>query len=158
MKNKVLILLLLLFTVCIQAQQSKTENQQYDLKIKLKGKANPDIYVDGKKFDFPLNLIDQDKIASINVIKKDVALKQYKTSNGVVLITTKNETSSNIEKLEKPTKGEPVMIIDGEISTKMAAAKLSPNNIKSVNVIKGEEAVKNYSAPNGVVIITTKKK
>ncbi|WP_302850535.1 hypothetical protein [Polaribacter litorisediminis] len=35
---------------------------------------------------------------------------------------------------------------------------LLPENIESVDVVKGEKALKEYNAPNGVIIIIKKKK
>jgi hypothetical protein len=44
----------------IQAQESKN-SQKENLHVELKEGAKPDIYVDGKKFDFSLDLLDKNK-------------------------------------------------------------------------------------------------
>jgi hypothetical protein len=159
MRKHVIILVALLSLGNIQAQVKNTEktSESKNLKFKLKDNANPDIYVDGKKFDFPLSLIDQDKIESGAILSEEEALKKYNAPNGVILITTKKSMSSqNSESL--PENGDPLMLIDGKVSSKADVQKLSPENIVSVNVIKGEEGLKKYNAPNGVVLIITKKK
>lgn len=56
---------------------------------------------------------------------------------------------------------KPIYIVDGKRLTDQADLKnISQNDIESMNVLKGEEAVKQYgeAAKNGVVVITTKKK
>jgi len=55
--------------------------------------------------------------------------------------------------------GTPIFIIDGKEVTKAEMDKLDSNDIASVNVYKGEKAVKKYGekAKDGVVVITTKK-
>ena len=54
----------------------------------------------------------------------------------------------------------PLFVIDGVTSTEEAAAKLNPNDIKSINVIKDKSAVKIYGdkAKHGVVAIVTHKR
>ncbi|WP_179009356.1 hypothetical protein [Winogradskyella forsetii] len=134
-------------------QQNKT-----DLQIKIKEDKKPLIFVDGKKFDFSMDLIDQSKIESVNVIKGEKAKASYGTSNGVVLITTKlndKNLSETNEKSENPKK--PVIIIDGKIADHSALDMLEPEQIEKVEVLKGEKAIEKYNSPNGVVIITTKK-
>ena len=55
--------------------------------------------------------------------------------------------------------GEPLYVIDGKKATKEAVKKLSPSQIKSMNVLKGKAARKKYgkAAKDGVIEITTKK-
>ena len=50
-----------------------------------------------------------------------------------------------------------MVIIDGEKSNQETLKKLSPNDIESINVVKGEQAMKKYKAANGIVIVKTKK-
>ena len=55
----------------------------------------------------------------------------------------------------------PLYIIDGKIMTDQAAIKnIASDDIESMNVLKGGDAVKQYgeAARNGVILITTKKK
>ncbi|WP_109299365.1 M56 family metallopeptidase [Aquimarina sp. AU474] len=55
--------------------------------------------------------------------------------------------------------GDPLIIIDGEKSTKKEMEKLDSDKIESVNVIKGKNAVEKYGkeAKNGVIVVITKK-
>lgn len=152
----------------IQAQEHAEEKveiaKQEKLNIKLKDGAKPDIYVDGKKFDFPMDLLDVDRIESVNVIKGDKALKEYNSKNGVVLVTTKEvetdkKTMSQVKVTGYATTGKaPMIIIDGETSNQEKLEKISPDYIESIEVFKKDEKVlKKYNAPNGVIVITTKK-
>lgn len=55
----------------------------------------------------------------------------------------------------------PLYIIDGKNMTGQADPKnMNPDDIESMNILKGDEAVKQYgeAAKNGVLVITTKKK
>ena len=53
--------------------------------------------------------------------------------------------------------GNPLYIIDGVISTSAEGLNLSPDNILSINVLKGQEAIALYGskASEGAIIITT---
>ena len=50
----------------------------------------------------------------------------------------------------------PMVIIDGEKSNQEKLTKLSPDDIESLEVVKDEQALKKYNAPNGIIIVTTK--
>jgi len=144
-----------------QAQQNnekKDENQKQErLIVKVKQEGKPEIYVNGKKFDFPIEIIDQSKIESISVLKNELAIKEYNAPNGVILIKTKNtKESSNFN--TSGIKENPMIIVDGKVTDKKVLEKLSPDNIESINIIKDKQAMKKYNATNGVIIVTTKKK
>jgi TonB-dependent SusC/RagA subfamily outer membrane receptor len=71
-----------------------------------------------------------------------------------------SEKKSNIVlKQASSPKEKPLIVIDGLIMTDMDMNKISPNNIQSINVLKGESAKAKYAekGANGVVEITTKK-
>ena len=146
----------------IQAQ--KTENSKDEkFYIKIKEEAKPDIYVDGKKFDFPVGMIDTNAIESVTVLKNQVALKKYNSKNGVVLIVTKknilkgneiqlNETKRNAEKETA------MIIINGKNSSKEELDKLSPDEIIDIEILKDKKkTLKNYKTSKPVIIISTKK-
>ncbi|MFD3408361.1 M56 family metallopeptidase [Aquirufa sp. HETE-83D] len=62
----------------------------------------------------------------------------------------------------KPSSGDkvkPLIVIDGVITSEINLNDLNPNNIQSMNVLKGEKATLKYAekGANGVVEITTKK-
>ena len=146
----------------VQAQEEKSDKE--NLLVKLKEGATPIIYVDGKVFDFPMELIDQTQIESMFVIKGKDAIAKYKAPNGVILIKTKAAKQLDFsfvkagEHLEEmANKNDPKVIIDGKVADKKTLDTLSPSTIDKVEVIKGEKAIKKHNAPNGVIIITTKK-
>jgi len=164
MKKLILAVCVLLVSMTlVQAQEitfEKTKKGKKEkLHVKVKEGAEPDIYVDGKKFDFSLDLIDTDMIAFAAVIKGDRAIKEYNAPNGVIVITTQKKYESDIatEKISSKDK-KPVIIIDGKVSTNEILDKLTPDDIEKIEVFKDEMAIKKYKAPNGVIVITTKKK
>jgi hypothetical protein len=56
-------------------------------------------------------------------------------------------------------KEKPLIVIDGVITSDLDMNKINPNNIASMNVLKGEKAKEKYAekGANGVIEITTKK-
>ena len=56
-------------------------------------------------------------------------------------------------------KNNPLIVIDGVITSEMNLKNMNPNNIQSINVLKGEKATAKYAekGANGVIEITTKK-
>lgn len=163
MKKIVFVFMIALSSTLITQAQKKEKKNKDNLLVKLQEGAKPKIIVDGKVFDFPLELIDQSKVASMLVVKKQEALKKYNAKNGVILIQTKEAANLNFEnsKLDKDKKvggkNGPMVILDGKVTTKEKLDKLSPNMIEKVEVLKDKVALKKYNAPNGVIIITTKK-
>jgi len=151
----------------MQAQKleiNKTTKEE-KLYVKVKDGEKPAIYVDGKKFDFPMELIDQSKIESVFILKDPTSLKKYNEPNGVIFIKTKiiieevdNSEFRNESGKFTDSKNSPMIILDGQITTRYLLEILNPNDIESMNVVKGEKALKEYNAPNGVIIITSKKK
>lgn len=55
-------------------------------------------------------------------------------------------------------KNEPLYILDGVLSNSKQVAKINPNDIEEIKVLKGTDATSLYGnqAINGVVVITTK--
>lgn len=156
-------IIMLLSSTIITAQEEKKEGKE-NIYVKLKEGAKPTIYIDGKVFDFPMELIDQNKIASVSVVKGEQAIKKYNAPNGVILIKTKNLETTAISnlKIEKNNttvtdKNAPMVIVDGKVADRKTLDTISPNTIKKMEVLKGEKAIEKYNSPNGVIIITTKK-
>ena len=169
MKNLVLGIMMVLFSVVTVNSQNKKKDSikgkvfvQGDTKgnflVKLKEGANPMIYVDGKKFDFSIELIDQTQIASVMVVKGEEALKKYNAPNGVVLIETKQSKKYFKIRPTQDDKKPPLVIVDGKVKDEKYLKQLTPGDIKSMEILKGEKALKRYNAPNGVILITTKKR
>ena len=113
--------------------------------------------VQAKGFD--ASSIDPKDIDSISVLKNESAVGLYgkDAKNGAVIIETKvskPKASTNLE-IGK----EQLYIVDGEqlpIGTDISY--LSPDDIKSVSVLKAEAAIAIYGeeGKNGVVLISTK--
>ena len=153
----------LLSSTVITAQEEKKDGKE-NIYVKLKEGVKPTIYIDGKVFDFPMDLIDQNKIASVFVVKGEQALKKYNAPNGVILIKTKELEATGISnlKIEKKNttvtdKNAPMVIVDGKVTDRKTLDTISPNTIEKMEVLKGEKAIEKYNSPNGVIIITTKK-
>lgn len=71
----------------------------------------------------------------------------------------KIDLSKQASKIKNKENGKyPVVIIDGKVSSREILAKLSPKYIDKIEVFKGEQAIEKYNAPDGAVIITTKKR
>lgn len=84
---------------------------------------------------------------------------------GLILISSIATQSSAqevvvITKDSKDTANKPLMIIDGVVSENKNMNDMSPNDIQSINVIKGPSAIEKYGkkGDKGVVEITTKGK
>ncbi len=170
MKNlslTVCVILLAVSTIMAQeAEEKKDVNMKSD-KVQLVVKSEkPDIYVDGKKFDFDVNLLDSGKIESFTFIKDKEATKKYNSPNGVLLITTKKGTETANSKIKinatDPIVGgenSPMIIIDDKVSTdKEALEEISPDDIHSINIFKGKAAMELYNVPSVIVVVTKKGK
>lgn len=170
------------FTLGI-AHVTIAQQEEEKLNIVIKESAKPDVYINGVKYPTEvINIIDNDKIKSVSVLKDAKAMEEYDAPNGVILITTKenanekselrvigysdsnkssftDEDRENIKiRLEGRDKSKnPLIIVDGKVIDK-GLDTLDPNEIQSISVLKGESAsAKGYDAPNGVIIITLKK-
>ena len=131
----------------------------------------PDVYIDGKKYDSSIvDLLDSDKISSVDVVKGEKALEKYNATNGVILITSKKAyeealidpdalKDSEVKVRNKTDSSlEPMIIIDDVIVVRDSIEKLSSDQIESIEVIKGEEAMEKHNAPYGVIKVKTKRK
>jgi hypothetical protein len=174
-----IIIVFCLITTTNQAQEQdkpvKIVKNDNGVVVSIKDTKDATIYIDGKKYDNEiLRIIDVNKIESIQIFKGEEAMSAYGVDK-VILIHTKKTEEINIEKADKnknavkpsirdlntdgndPSK-YPVFIIDGKTSDQHMMKELNPDDIHSISVVKGEKAVKEYNAPNGAVIVTTKKK
>lgn len=154
------------------SSEKKEKNLTEAIHVKFKEGIQPLVIVDGKKFDFPVDLIDSNKIATVSVVKGEVAKTLYNAPNGAVIIVTK--AGEKIEKDKMKSKNvdatevfsnkkvfsykKPLIIIDGKVSTEKELNKLKTYNIEKIDVIKGKVAKEKYNAENGVILITTKKR
>ncbi|HEV2833507.1 MAG TPA: N-acetylmuramoyl-L-alanine amidase, partial [Hanamia sp.] len=118
--------------------------------------------VDGKVVPIAfVKSIDPATIKSINVLKSEKASPQYgaQSKNGIVEINLKRDENIPVSlHLENNNSQlQPLYFIDGKEASSAEFKNISPNNIQSVNVIKGESAEKKYGTKgkNGVIEITT---
>lgn len=128
--------------------------------------------IDGKeviKEEADKYLRDSDIIQSISVLKGETAVEKYgeKGKNGVIIFTTKdyisinspgNLNSNENKELSSLYQDKTLYFVSEKEITNKEFRQLNPDNIQSVNVLKGENAVKNYGerARDGVIIVTLK--
>jgi TonB family protein len=149
------------------------------IKVGLDGIGPPPlIIVNGLVSDIKVEQIDPNTIESITVIKDESAKVLYgeKGKNGVLRIMLKPGTPmpdlntpivvtgystqrADTKTYKDKIQGNPIYVIDGVISEKKDLDSISPNEIESVNVIKGIRAIDKYGeeAKDGVIEIKTRK-
>jgi hypothetical protein len=143
------------------------------------------IYADLEISHEQMNQLDPASIESMDVLKGETAIKIYgeKGRNGVIKITPKSTGTTTIkdakgEKLvlrpvEKDnsstsktllvksanSKEQPLYVVNGKKTEVAEAAKLLPDEIASMNVLKDKNATDKYgeAGKNGVIELTTKK-
>ncbi len=163
MKKFILAILL----VCIPVFSSFAHPNTIEQNIKVKEVANPDVYIDGVKYDKKiLDLIDPAKIENVSVIKGEEALKKYNSKEGVILVTTKSEESISKESIKVKkvvirkdnADKNPLVIINGIVSNSDTLNSLQGDKIEKIDVLKDESAIAIYgeNGKNGVILITTK--
>lgn len=173
MKNVLIITILCLAVAPLLAQKDKPTKAEKKpkLSVLINEGENPDVYIDGKKYHASIvDLLDFDKISSVDVVKGDQALEKYNAANGVIVITSKKAYEEVLvdpdavkgSKVEVRTKTdsslEPMIIIDDVVVVRDSIEKLSSDQIESIEVIKGEEAMEKHNAPYGVIKVKTKRK
>ncbi len=122
------------------------------------------------KVDYELAMLDQgifltpSDIKSMNVDTNKLEIRGTRNGKDVtVTVNGPNENTTLIGNIElKPSSGQkdnPLIVIDGVISSDINLKDINPNNILSINVLKGEKATAKYAekGANGVIEITTKK-
>ncbi len=168
-----------LFIFGIQAQEKTVETEKNketkSAFVKIKEGAKTIVYIDDKLYDSDiLDLLDQDKIATIDVFKEEMAMKKYQAENVIVIRTKKNISDNGLDiDRQSQSKEEsriyigsgdvkndadyPVIVIDGKKQNKEYLRKLSPDDIKEINVFKDKKSKKKYKTDVGVIKVTTKK-
>ena len=123
------------------------------------------------KVDYELAMLDQgifstpSDIKSMNVDTNKLEIRGTRNGKDVtVTVDGPNENTTlkgNIIELKGlyGQKNNPLIVIDGVITSEMNLKNMNPNNILSINVLKGEKATAKYAekGANGVIEITTKK-
>ncbi len=116
----------------------------------------------------PPNLPESFTITKLNGKVDSSSIVMKGTRDGKEITVTVKGSNKNISPNEqanivlKPSSGQkekPLIVIDGVITSDLDLNKINPNNIASMNVLKGESAKIKYAekGANGVVEITTKK-
>ena len=126
---------------------------------------NPPLYIlDGKEMTaVEMKKVDADKIATVNVLKGEAATLKYgaKAKYGVVEIYLKkdNEPASDKDEVKVTIPKNVIYYLDGKLSSKKEVDKISPENIATINILKGEKAMLKYGkeANEGVIEIMLKK-
>ncbi|NNF34163.1 MAG: TonB family protein [Saprospiraceae bacterium] len=139
--------------------------------------ADPLIILDGKEVKIDVNNdLNPDDIESVNVLKGEKAIAKYgdKGKNGVVEITSKGNKTIKLKADKITIKNDkvnikadgiqydeelvPLYVLEGKIIQKDQMDQVDPNDIKSINVLKGKSALEKYGdeGQNGVVEITLK--
>ena len=122
------------------------------------------------KVDYELAMLDQgifltpSDIKSMNVDTNKLEIRGTRNGKDVtVTVNGPNENTTLKGNIAlKPSSGpidNPLIVIDGVISSDINLKDINPNNILSINVLKGEKATAKYAekGANGVIEITTKK-
>lgn len=142
-----------------------------DKKVKIiKSRSNSTIFtrdddkeplfiVDGKEVEKAIiEDIDSDQIASIFVLKDEQAREKYgdKGKDGVIELLTKDK--GHVSSMLKVS-DDALYILDGKEVDKTTIEDLDPDDIESIDVYKGEGAIKKHGdkGKNGVISVTSKK-
>lgn len=109
--------------------------------------------------------IDPQRIQSVTVLKDQASLAKYttdKSKTGIIQVKLKKEEQAsdiNIPTIRfdsQPSKA--LVIIDGKAADATAVQALSPSQIKSIKVLKGQQAVDLFgeAAKNGAICVSTR--
>jgi outer membrane receptor for ferrienterochelin and colicin len=122
--------------------------------------SNSLIYIDGKiSTPAEMNAIPPVKIRSVDILKGEKLDDIIDAKGKNALISVQLKPNDLPEVVVQSTKPSPLYVVDGEIKAlNYNLANISPDEIESINVIKGKDAFTKYgeAAKNGVVEITTK--
>lgn len=117
----------------------------------------PLVIIAGKEYSLKhLYELNEKVIEKVTILKPDEgrALYGYKGNNGVIVVNVKKGSERFVPK-------RLVYVVDGKkVSIGELEATTKPDNIESINILKNEEAVKQYGeeAREGAIIIKLKKK
>lgn len=131
-------------------------NSKPRVKMRMGNTKNPLYILDGNKVPAEVvTRIHPDDIERMNVLKGKEAIKKYGESaqNGAVEINSKGLKFKDPIKIDNA-----IYIVDGKITSTKKADKINPDDIESINVLKGKHAIEKYGekAKNGVIEISTK--
>ncbi|PTB94149.1 hypothetical protein C9994_12375 [Marivirga lumbricoides] len=130
------------------------------------------VVVDEEILGFGLELVEDlspENIEKITVLKDENAVAKYgeRAKKGVIEITTKitiveiwGNLKFKVSDKYPDSEIPPYFVLDGEPIKKSKLKKINPEDIKHINVLKGETAIEKYGdkGKNGVIEITSKRK
>jgi hypothetical protein len=135
---------------------NKEEVVPEEIIIRETGNATQPLFVVNGLIMEHINHISPDRIKSISVLKNESATALYgeKGKNGAVVIALKGQL-----KPEEIPAGKPLILVNG-LATSANINEINPEDIKSIDVYKGESALTKYGdlARNGAIVITLKEK
>lgn len=96
----------------------------------------------------PIQLKRRMDIAINPISKEGIEMESPKPKKTPIIVHCMRSIEGNVK---------PLVVINGFISTEKNSKELNPDNIKSVNILKGEQATAIYGSKgmNGVILITT---
>ena len=109
--------------------------------------------------------IDPQRIQSVTVLKDQASLAKYTTDKrktGIIQVKLKKEEQAsdiNIPTIRFDSQtSKALVIIDGKAADATAVQALSPSQIKSIKVLKGQQAVDLFgeAAKNGAICVSTR--
>ena len=109
--------------------------------------------------------IDPQRIQSVTVLKDQASLAKYttdKSKTGIIQVKLKKEDQAsdiNIPTIRFDSQtSKSLVIIDGKAADATAVQALSPSQIKSIKVLKGQQAVDIFgeAAKNGAICVSTR--
>ena len=109
--------------------------------------------------------IDPQRIQSVTVLKDQASLAKYttdKSKTGIIQVKLKKEEQAsdiNIPTIRFDSHtSKALVIIDGKAADATAVQTLSPSQIKSIKVLKGQQAVDLFgeAAKNGAICVSTR--
>ena len=109
--------------------------------------------------------IDPQRIQSVTVLKDQASLAKYttdKSKTGIIQVKLKKEEQAsdiNIPTIRFDSQtSKALVIIDGKAADATAVQALSPSQIKSIKVLKGQQAVDLFgeAAKNGAICVSTR--
>mgnify|MGYP000745038429 CR=1 FL=1 len=109
--------------------------------------------------------IDPQRIQSVTVLKDQASLAKYttdKSKTGIIQVKLKKEDQAsdiNIPTIRFDSQTpKSLVIIDGKAADATAVQALSPSQIKSIKVLKGQQAVDLFgeAAKNGAICVSTR--
>jgi hypothetical protein len=106
--------------------------------------------------------LEEEAIRVIKLLPKMIPGKENGENVGVKYslpiafnVEDKNQKQKNVTLKDIATKNQPIYILNGKEISKEEMSKIDPKSIKSMNVLKGESAIKKYGeeGKNGVIEI-----